>query len=77
MSKLMWLAPGNFKKVLHMVPRSGNKADDTKSVFVNILALPFRALAMGKFPATDWQGKAWPKGSRADKIKNTDLAGGA
>ena len=53
------------------------QANDTKKVFVKILNWSFRALAMGKFPDTDWQGKAWPAGSRGDKIKNTDLAGGS
>ena len=77
LSKWMWFSSGYFKKVVHMVPRSGNQANDTKKVFVKILNWSFRALAMGKFPDTDWQGKAWPAGSRGDKIKNTDLAGGS
>ena len=77
LSKWMWFASGYFKKVVHIVPRSGNKADDTKNVFVKVSTWSFRALAMGKFPATDWEGKAWPAGSRGDKIKNMDLAGGS
>ena len=73
-SKWMWFASGYFKKVVHMVPRSGNKADGTKNVLVKILTWSFSALGMGTFPATDWQGKAWPASSRGDKIKNMNLA---
>ena len=56
LSKWMWLASGYFNKVRSMVPRRGNKDNDTKAVIVKILTWSFRALSMGKFPAKDWQG---------------------
>ena len=77
LSKWMWLASGYFNKVRSMVPRRGNKDNDTKAVFVKILTWSFRALSMGKFPAEDWQGNPWPKDSQGDKVKGMDLAGGS
>ena len=75
-SKWMWFASGYMNKVRSMVARRGDKDQEAKAVFVNILTWSFRALAMGKFPAKDWQGKPWPKDSPGDKLKNMDLAGG-
>ena len=76
LSKWMWFASGYMNKACNKVARTGNKDNDTKVVFVKILTWSFRALAMGKFPMADWQGKPWPKGSQGDKVKNMDLAGG-
>ena len=77
LSKWMWFASGYMNKVRNMVPRRGNKDNDTKHVFVKILTWSFRALAMGKFPAKDWQGNPWPKDSQGYKVKDMDLAGGS
>ena len=77
LSKQMCFSSGYFKKVRNIVPINGNQNHDTKAVFVKILTWSFRAFAMGKFPDKDWQGKAWPKDSHGDKMKNMDLAGGS
>ena len=66
-----------MNKVRNMVPRRGNKDNDTKHVFVKILTWSVRASAMGKFPAKDWQGNPWPKDSQGYKVKDMDLAGGS
>ena len=76
LSKWMWFASGYMNKLRSMVAGRGDQDQDTKAIFVKILTWSFRALAMGKFPAKDWQGNPWPKDSPRDKLKDLDPAGG-
>ncbi len=75
LSKWMWFVSGYFMKTNH-VGKKKDKSDDTKTMYIQGLNWSFRALAMGKWPDKDWQGKRWPKGSMGDKLKGQDLAGG-
>ena len=75
LTKWMWFASGYFAKTNH-VGKKNDKSDDTKTMYIQGLNWSFRALAMGKWPDKDWQGKRWPKGSMGDKYKGQDLAGG-
>ena len=75
MSKWMWFVSGYFGKTNH-VGKKDDKSDDTRAMYIKGLNWSFRALAMGKWPDKDWQGKRWPKGSMGDKYKGQDLAGG-
>ena len=75
LSKWMWFVSGYFMKTNH-VGKTNDKTDDTKTTYIHGLDWSFRALAMGKWPDKDWQGKRWPKGSMADKLTGLDHVGG-
>ena len=53
LSKWMWFASGYMNKVRNMLPRRGNKDNDTKAVFVKILP---------------WISGRWPWASSPPKI---------
>ena len=74
MSKWMWSVSGYFGKTNH-VGKQGDKSDDTRAMYITCLKWSFRALAMGKRPDKDWQGKRRPKGSMGDRLTGLDLAG--
>ena len=69
----MWFVSGYFAKTNH-VGKKDDKSDDTRAMYIQGLNWQFRALAKGKWPEKDWQGKRWPKDSNEDKMKNQDLA---
>ena len=73
LSKWIWYASGYFGKVRNV---SADKKKNTKHTFVGVMSWSFRALAMGKWPDKDWEGKPFPKGSRADMNKGKWLADG-
>ena len=75
LSKWMWFVSGYFMNTNH-AGKKNDKSDDTKIMYIQGLNWSFWALAMGKWPDKDWQGKRWPKGSMGDKYKGQDLAGG-
>ena len=75
MTKWMWFVSGYFGKTNH-VGKQGDKSDDTRAMYIKCLNWSFRALAKGKWPDKDWQGKRWPKDSNEDKLKGHPLAGG-
>ena len=75
MSKWMWFVSGYFGKTNH-VGKQGDKSDDTRAMYIRCFNWSFRALAKGKWPDKDWQGKRWPKDSNEDKLKGRPLAGG-
>ena len=74
MSKWMWYVSGHFAKTNHVGEKNGNSGD-TETMHIQVIKWSFRALAMGKWPDKDWQGKRWPKGSMGDRLKGEDLAG--
>ena len=73
LSKWIWYASGYFGKVRNV---SADKKKNAKHTFVGVMSWSFRALAMGKWPDKDWEGKPFPKGSRADMNKGKWLADG-
>ena len=73
LSKWIWYASGYFLKVKNV---SADKKKNTKHRFMEVMAWSFRALTMGRWPDKDWEGKPFPKGSRADMNKGELLADG-
>ena len=73
LSKWIWYASGYFLKVKNV---SADKKKNTKHRFIEVMTWSFRALTIGRWPDKDWEGKPFPKGSRADMNKGELLADG-